>query len=157
MPHRRQLELRLPNGGLMSDHPTPLGGNCSGRFEPLRELFASKLESGEDLGASLAVNNDGEMVVDLRGGWADEACTVPWTEQTLYERACTTMMPTKLKSLAAALVLGVIAAGAIVSAQPPGGGGAGPSQPEMKASRPPRAVEAGAARRRSPSTTVELT
>ena len=38
----------------MSDHPTPLGGTCSARFDPLRELFTSKLESGEDLGASLA-------------------------------------------------------------------------------------------------------
>ena len=36
------------------------------RFDPLRELFAAKLESGEDLGASLALNIDGEMVVDLR-------------------------------------------------------------------------------------------
>lgn len=53
----------------MSDHPTPLGGTCSARFDPLRELFAAKLESGEDLGASLAVNIDGEMVVDLWGGW----------------------------------------------------------------------------------------
>src|SRR3954469_3823816 len=57
----------------MSDHPTPLGGTCSARFESLRELFAAKLASGEDLGASLAVNIDGEMVVDLWGGWADEA------------------------------------------------------------------------------------
>ena len=39
MPHRRQLQLRLRNGGLMSDHPTALGGTCSGRFDPLRELF----------------------------------------------------------------------------------------------------------------------
>ena len=55
----------------MSDHPTPLGGTCSARFDPLRELFAAKLESGEDLGASLAVDIDGEMVVDLWGGLAD--------------------------------------------------------------------------------------
>ena len=40
----------------MNDHPTPLGGTCSARFEPLRELFAAKLESGEDLGASLVFN-----------------------------------------------------------------------------------------------------
>src|SRR5947209_5685526 len=55
----------------MSNHPTTPGGTCSARFDPLRELFATKLESGEDLGASLAVNIDGEMVVDLWGGWAD--------------------------------------------------------------------------------------
>ena len=76
--------VELPRrAGLMSDHPTPLGGTCSARFDPLRELFAAKLESGEDLGASLAVNIDGEMVVDLWGGWADEARTVPWTENTI--------------------------------------------------------------------------
>ncbi len=64
----------------MSDHPTPLSGTCSARFDPLRELFAAKLESGEDLGASLALNIDGEMVVDLWGGWADESRTAPRTE-----------------------------------------------------------------------------
>ena len=62
------FKLRLLNGDLMSDHLTTLGGTCSARFDPLRELFAAKLESGEDLGASLAVNIDGEMVVDLWGG-----------------------------------------------------------------------------------------
>jgi CubicO group peptidase (beta-lactamase class C family) len=67
----------------MSNHPTPLGGTCVERFGPLRELFASKLASGEDLGASLAVTIDGEMVVDLWGGWADLARTVPWAEDTI--------------------------------------------------------------------------
>ena len=52
----------------MSDHPTVLGATCR-RFRPSRELFAAKLESGEDLDASLALNIDGEMVVDLWGGW----------------------------------------------------------------------------------------
>jgi hypothetical protein len=33
----------------MSDHTPALGGRCSSRFDPLRELFAAKLESGEDL------------------------------------------------------------------------------------------------------------
>jgi hypothetical protein len=57
----------------MSDHSTPLGGTCSARFDPLRELFVAKLEPGEDVGASLAVHIDGEMVVDLWGGWTDDA------------------------------------------------------------------------------------
>ena len=83
----------------MSDHPTPLGGTCSARFDPLRELFASKLESGQDLGASLAVNIDGEMVVDLWGGWADEARTVPWTENTITCVFSTTKTMTSLAAL----------------------------------------------------------
>jgi CubicO group peptidase (beta-lactamase class C family) len=85
----------------VSDHRTPLGGTCTARFEPLRELFAAKLESGEDLGASLAVNLDGEMVVDLWGGWADEARSVPWTENTI---ACV-FSTTKTMTALAALVL----------------------------------------------------
>jgi hypothetical protein len=67
-PHRRRLYLRLLNGALMSDLPMTPGGTCNPRFDPLRELFAAKLESGEDLGASLVVNIDGQVVVDLWGG-----------------------------------------------------------------------------------------
>src|SRR6187401_3317267 len=83
----------------MNDHRTPLGGTCSARFDPLRELFATKLESGEGLGASLALNIDGEMVVDLWGGWADEARTVPWTENTIANVFSTTKTMTSLAAL----------------------------------------------------------
>jgi CubicO group peptidase (beta-lactamase class C family) len=83
----------------MSEHPTPLGGTCSARFEPLCELFAAKLESREDLGASLAFNINGEVVVDLWGGWADEARTVPWTENTITNVFSTTKSMTSLAAL----------------------------------------------------------
>ena len=83
----------------MSDHPTALGGTCSARFDPVRELFAAKLESREDLGASVALNIDGEMVVDLWGGWADEARTVPWTEDTITNVFSTTKSMTSLAAL----------------------------------------------------------
>ena len=85
----------------MNDHPNPtlLGGTCSARFDPLRELFAGKLESGEDLGASVAVNIDGEMVVDLWGGWADEARTVPWGKNTITNVFSTTKTMTALAAL----------------------------------------------------------
>jgi RNA polymerase sigma factor (sigma-70 family) len=61
---------------------------------------------------------------------------------SLCERTCRTMMLTKLTAAAAALVLGVITAGAIVSAQPPGGGRAEPSDPATKTGRPARTVPA---------------
>jgi CubicO group peptidase (beta-lactamase class C family) len=99
MPHRRQIQLLSLNRGLLKDHPTPLGGTCSARFEPVRELFADKLESGEELGASLAVNIDGEMVVDLWGGWADETRTAPWTENTIANVFSTTKTMTALAAL----------------------------------------------------------
>src|SRR5262249_41261529 len=83
----------------MSDHSTPLGGTCSARFDPLRELFAAKLESGEDHGASLAVNIDGQLVVDLWGGWAEEPCTVPWAGNTITCVFSTTKTMTSLAAL----------------------------------------------------------
>src|SRR5688572_22253442 len=83
----------------MSDHSTPLDGTCSDRFEPLRELFGATLESGEELGASFAVNIDGEMVVDLWGGWADEARTGPWKENTITNVFSTTKTMTSLAAL----------------------------------------------------------
>ncbi len=55
---------------------------------------------------------------------------------SLYERTCKTMMLTKLKATAVALVAGLITAGAIVSAQPPGGGRAEPLDPATKSGRP---------------------
>lgn len=83
----------------MCDHPTPLGGTCSARFDAVGELFAAGLESGEDLGASLAVNIDGEVMVDLWGGWADDARTVPWTENTITNVFSTTKTMTSLAAL----------------------------------------------------------
>lgn len=74
-------------------------GTCNGRFEPLRDLFAANLTSGQDLGASLAVNLDGEMVVDLWGGWADEARTVPWEQNTITNVFSTTKTMTSLAAL----------------------------------------------------------
>src|SRR5438309_1862079 len=91
--------MKLTSSARSGDHPTALGGTCSARFNPLRELFAAKLESGEDLGASLAVNIDGEMVVDLWGGWADEARTMPWTENTITCVFSTTKTMTSLAAL----------------------------------------------------------
>src|SRR5262249_59290262 len=98
-PQRRRLPPRLRNGGLMNDQPAPLGGTCSARFDPLRDLFAAKLQSGEDLGASVALNIDGEMVVDVGGGWADEARTVPWGENSIANVFSTTKTMTALAAL----------------------------------------------------------
>ena len=83
----------------MNDRSTPLGGTCSSRFDSVRQLFAAKLESGEDLGASFVVNINGETVVDLWGGWADEARTVPWTENTITNVFSTTKAMTALAAL----------------------------------------------------------
>jgi hypothetical protein len=57
----------------MRAYQTPLGGTCSARFDPLRELFAAKLASGEVLGASLASTSTARWWSICGGSWADEA------------------------------------------------------------------------------------
>lgn len=67
----------------MNTAASSIDGFCTPRFEPLRECFAGLIESGRDLGASLAVTVEGEFAVDLWGGWADEARTRPWQRDTI--------------------------------------------------------------------------
>ena len=74
-------------------------GYCDARFEKMREVLTSNLSSGEDLGASVAVVADGEMVVDLWGGWADTERSAPWTENTLTNVWSTTKTMTSLSAL----------------------------------------------------------
>ncbi|MEW2079202.1 serine hydrolase domain-containing protein [Streptomyces sp. NPDC012403] len=76
-------------------------GTSTARFEPVRAALAAHLESGEELGASIAVDVDGVMEVDLWGGHADEARAVPWSRDTLVSLWSTT----KTLSSLAALVL----------------------------------------------------
>lgn len=67
----------------MSQPTAAVDGFCTPRFEPLREVFNGLIESGQDLGASLAVTVDGEFVLDLWGGWADQEHTRPWQRDTI--------------------------------------------------------------------------
>jgi len=61
----------------------PVHGICAPRFARVREIFANSFESGQELGAAVAFVLDGETVVDLWGGYCDEARTRPWTRDTL--------------------------------------------------------------------------
>lgn len=67
----------------MSGPLAAVEGFCTPRFEPLRQVFRELIESGRDLGASLAATVDGESVLDLWGGWADEARTQRWQRDTI--------------------------------------------------------------------------
>jgi CubicO group peptidase (beta-lactamase class C family) len=58
-------------------------GECDERFEALRQILRANLASGADCGASVAVVLDGELVVDLWGGHADEQRTIPWGRDTI--------------------------------------------------------------------------
>lgn len=65
----------------------------------MREAFAQQLESGNELGASLAVDIDGDTVVDIWGGWCDAARRLPWTEHTITNVFSTTKTVTSLAAL----------------------------------------------------------
>jgi len=58
-------------------------GVCDPKFQEVRDLVNSRLEQGEELGASICVNIDGKNVIDLWGGYADPAKTQPWTQDTI--------------------------------------------------------------------------
>ncbi len=74
-------------------------GTCDARFEPVRDVLAEQLDSGNDTGASIAVNVDGRTVADLWGGWCDEEHRTPWGENTITNVWSTTKTVTNLAAL----------------------------------------------------------
>lgn len=58
-------------------------GICPPEFTRVRDRFAAHFDQGEELGARFTVCQDGEVVLDLMGGFADTAGTIPFGPQTL--------------------------------------------------------------------------
>ncbi|MGB0221923.1 MAG: serine hydrolase domain-containing protein [Luminiphilus sp.] len=65
-------------------------GYCDPRFQAVRDQLAQALASGFDTGASVAVEHQGEMVVNLWGGYKDREKTDPWSKDTLINVFSTT-------------------------------------------------------------------
>lgn len=76
-----------------------VGGFTRDRFAPVRTAFEANLASGADLGACFTATVEGETVVDLWGGWADEAKTRPWEKDTIVNVYSTTKTMTALTAL----------------------------------------------------------
>jgi CubicO group peptidase (beta-lactamase class C family) len=76
-----------------------LHGRCDERFGTVRDELARNLDSGEELGASLVLDIDGDLVIDLWGGFCDEGGTVPWTEHTITNVWSSTKTVTSLAAL----------------------------------------------------------
>ena len=74
-------------------------GRCDERFAAVRDAFAKNLDDGLDVGACAAVTVDGELVVDIWGGYTDEARTAPWRQDTLINVWSTTKTMTALCAL----------------------------------------------------------
>jgi CubicO group peptidase (beta-lactamase class C family) len=74
-------------------------GTSAPEYSKLGELLSSTVDNGKDVGASVSVTVDGETVVDIWGGWADEAKTTPWSENTIVNVWSTTKTMTFLSAL----------------------------------------------------------
>ena len=71
-------------------------GVCAPRFRAVRECFEEGFRSRNEIGAALAISLDGETVVDLWGGHADQARHTPWRRDTLVNLYSTTKGMTAL-------------------------------------------------------------
>ena len=75
------------------------GTTADPRFDKLALLLSDSIDSGGDIGASVSVTIEGETVVDIWGGHADEAKTAEWQEDTITNVWSTTKTMTFLSAL----------------------------------------------------------
>lgn len=69
---------------------TKLTGTCDRRFEPLKAMLEKKIDAGEECGLSFVINDNGENVVDMWGGFRDAARTKAWEKDTIVNVWSTT-------------------------------------------------------------------
>lgn len=58
-------------------------GDADPRFDKVVSALAANIEAGEELGASIAVDIDGEVLLDVWGGHADADRTRAWSRDTI--------------------------------------------------------------------------
>src|SRR5438309_1989378 len=85
------------SGSILTDGS--VGGFTRDKFAAVREAFETNLANGTDVGASFCSTVEGETVVDLWGGWADEARTRAWEKDTIVNVYSTTKTMTALTAL----------------------------------------------------------
>jgi CubicO group peptidase (beta-lactamase class C family) len=78
---------------------TTIQGTCSDQFAAVRDAMAQNFDKGLDVGASVAVTVNGELVADLWGGHADEARTTEWQRDTIVNVWSTTKTMAALSAL----------------------------------------------------------
>lgn len=71
-----EVRRTLPSGAVVE-------GRVDARFADVAKEFAANFTDRGELGASCHVTLKGETVVDLWGGFVDEAAKTPWKEDTL--------------------------------------------------------------------------
>ncbi len=61
----------------------PISGTCDAAFSTVRDAFAENFADRGEVGGAVCVIVDGTVVVDLVGGWAEEARQRPWQHDTI--------------------------------------------------------------------------
>ena len=93
VPHAVVAGSVQPGRRLPADRPhervqlvdAPVAGICDTRFASVQEEFARNFAERGEIGAAVCVMVDGTPVVDLAGGWRDEARVEPWRPDTLVD------------------------------------------------------------------------
>ena len=62
-----------------------VAGTCQPEFAGVRDAFRQNFVERGEVGASVCVVRRGEVIVDLWGGWVDEARSTPWARNTLVD------------------------------------------------------------------------
>ena len=58
-------------------------GYCDSKFKEIEDILRDSIESGYEIGASVAVSYNKEMIVDLHGGFKDESNNKAWDKDTI--------------------------------------------------------------------------
>src|SRR5579862_7733075 len=74
-------------------------GTYEDRFKPVADARSNSIDTGLDVGASVAVVLNGELVVDIWGGHLEPEQTTPWEEDTIVNVFSTTKTMTALCAL----------------------------------------------------------
>jgi len=74
-------------------------GHADARFDKVADALAEEIASGAEVGAAIAVDIDGESVLDVWGGHADAAKTVAWERDTIVNVWSSTKTVTSLAAL----------------------------------------------------------
>jgi CubicO group peptidase (beta-lactamase class C family) len=76
-----------------------VNGHAEAQFDKVAEALGEELASGNEVGAAIAIDVDGESVLDIWGGYADAAKTVPWGEDTIVNVWSSTKTVTSMAAL----------------------------------------------------------
>ncbi|MGJ3232777.1 MAG: serine hydrolase domain-containing protein [Oceanicaulis sp.] len=63
--------------------PAPIHGHVASGFEPVREAFEANFADRGEIGAAFALMRENDVLVDLRGGYADRKKSRAWGEETI--------------------------------------------------------------------------